>query len=148
MGMDEIWSENEELKSENEDLKATLQELLPKIAEMKNIAQKANEVLQENIALREEKVHFQKELDELKSNYTKLQNKMLNKQNEGGITQWEYKLINTYNNLNDEEFNKLGKDGWEMTGQTASPGGGTNTAIFKRPKKPQTNKESHYGYSR
>ena len=60
------------------------------------------------------------------------------------ITQWEYKRI-SYNTTNDSELDlnmeKLGKEGWELTGTlSASTGGGR--LIFKRPK------TGNYEYSR
>jgi hypothetical protein len=46
------------------------------------------------------------------------------------VTRWEYRCVNTENSRNAEKwhvrFNKLGEDGWQMSGMTDS------VACFKR----------------
>lgn len=62
------------------------------------------------------------------------------------LTQWEYKSIpvDTCANIDIEEANKLGENGWEMTGITTQNGYSKN-AMFKRPKQKT---QDDYGYSR
>lgn len=63
------------------------------------------------------------------------------------ITQWEYKTVGR--NVEDEELNKLGEQGWEVTAAKATMGGSTEAFLMKRPKQPQRPAPSDgYGYGR
>lgn len=62
------------------------------------------------------------------------------------ITQWEYKTVSPA--LDNEDLNKLGQEGWELTGLKES-NGNTSDMIMKRPKQPQRPAPSDgYGYGR
>lgn len=60
------------------------------------------------------------------------------------ITQWEYKKF-VGKSFSEEELNKLGEQGWELTGSTSA-----GPILFKRPKITQKHEQnpSDYGYSR
>lgn len=62
------------------------------------------------------------------------------------VTQWEYTKVNTEGHFPIDEINKLGKEGWESTGNWVSPNpnGSTKEILFKRPKQ----RDDNYGYSR
>ena len=49
------------------------------------------------------------------------------------LTQWEYKSIPS--NLNDEELNKLGEQGWEVSAAKESSQGHIDKLLMKRVKK-------------
>lgn len=62
------------------------------------------------------------------------------------LTQWEYKTIKSLDikESMDENLNKLGNEGWELTG-TLSNENGDGRLLFKRPKQKT---QDNYGYSR
>lgn len=54
--------------------------------------------------------------------------------------QWEYKTLDPPKGLTKretvdptDELNRLGADGWELTGTVSYDGGGTKLLLFKRP---------------
>lgn len=61
------------------------------------------------------------------------------------ITQWEYKIENGYETIQEkpENLTKLGEQGWELAG-LQSIASGHEKLIFKRPKQ----RDNDYGYSR
>jgi predicted RNase H-like nuclease (RuvC/YqgF family) len=63
------------------------------------------------------------------------------------VTQWEYTKVNTEGHFPMDEINRLGKEGWESTGNWVSPNpnGSYREILFKRPKQ---QKDDDYGYSR
>jgi chromosome segregation ATPase len=62
------------------------------------------------------------------------------------VTQWEYKTLNSIETASHpEELNKLGQQGWEVTGiSNAGNGYACEKIILKRPKQ----RDNDYGYSR
>jgi hypothetical protein len=49
------------------------------------------------------------------------------------MTQWEYRTTD-FKYYAVEEFNRLGKEGWEMCGYAFDPGYGSGHQVFKRPR--------------
>jgi hypothetical protein len=49
------------------------------------------------------------------------------------MTQWEY-MTTDFKYYAVEEFNRLGKEGWEMCGYAFDPGYGSGHQVFKRPR--------------
>ena len=61
------------------------------------------------------------------------------------VTQWEYKTLNSIETASHpEELNKLGQQGWEVTGIAGTGNAFKEQIILKRPK----SKDDDYGYSR
>lgn len=118
----------------------------------------------DNKSLKEENQTLQNKLKELEFKYNELflkyaevQNKLMEtgttkiiykeKQTmEGEITQWEYTVVGSPEyHLND--LNKLGKEGWEATGNTSNG----SSILLKRPipkKTSQTQSNDYPGYGR
>ena len=149
----EVAKERSALSEENAQLKAEL-EAYKKNA-MPGTAPADTNSNAELAALR-------KELNWLNGHAKDLENALYNeraenaelkeKLNNGGnrmsneVTQWEYKQILA---PDDDDFdidtlNKLGKEGWEATGNTQTRNGYTKGLLLKRPKQ----KDDDYGYSR
>lgn len=61
------------------------------------------------------------------------------------VKQWEYKKLGI---LTEEQLNKFGEQGWEVTGTFSNNSG--NTILLKRPKQKvvQRQTEPDYGYGR
>lgn len=119
--IEEVKLENDYLKVDNKSLKA------------------------ENQALQNKLKELEFKYNELFLKYAEVQNKLMEtgtqkiiykeKRMEGEITQWEYK---TTFSEELEKLDNLGKEGWELTGVTACPGGQSSKLIFKRPKQKTT----------
>ena len=61
------------------------------------------------------------------------------------VTQWEYKTLNSIETASHpEELNKLGQQGWEVTGIAGTGNAFKEQIILKRPKQ----RDDDYGYSR
>ena len=61
------------------------------------------------------------------------------------VTQWEYKTLNSIETaVHPEELNKLGQQGWEVTGIAGTGNAFKEQIILKRPKQ----HDDGYGYSR
>ena len=60
-------------------------------------------------------------------------------------TQWEYKTLNSIETASHpEELNKLGQQGWEVTGIAGTGNAFKEQIILKRPRQ----RDDDYGYSR
>ena len=142
-----IWEENKRLTNEIKDLKA-------KLASCNN-----NTAPDTNLTIKVEKL--EKELNWANDHAKNLEDALYNERaenaelkdrlNNGGnrmsneVTQWEYKTLNSIETASHpEELNKLGQQGWEVTGIAGTGNAFKEQIILKRPK----SKDDDYGYSR
>lgn len=118
----------------SEKLKKQLDEAAKNGVVIPEFAQKQKLLEQENTSLRAALNSQKAELDSLRNGLHKAGGI---KMQDNGITQWEYKTLDTWSGDKDidKKLQQLGENGWEQSGQINSGQGATDKLLFKRPKR-------------
>lgn len=145
----ELEAENAELKSRAEAFSYNGAATQESGAAGTNAFIDENAVLaEENRKLSEAKANLQEKIMELHKQVQDLQQRL--SQNGGNrmseeVTQWEYKKVDP---SNEQELNKLGKEGWKLAGITGVGYNALAAGVMMRPKNSQKNNNMDYSYSR
>ena len=144
-----IWEENKRLTNEIKDLKAKLASCNNNTAPDTNLTVKIEKLEKELNWANDHAKNLEDALYNERAENAELKDKLNNGGNRmsNEVTQWEYTKVNTEGHFPMDEINRLGKEGWESTGNWVSPNpnGSNKEILFKRPKQ---QKDDDYGYSR
>ena len=149
--LQEVAKERSALSEENAQLKAELEaykkNAMPGTAPDTNLTVKVEKLEKELNWANDHAKNLEDALYNERSENAELKDRLNNGGNRmsNEVTQWEYKTLNSIETASHpEELNKLGQQGWEVTGIAGTGNAFKEQIILKRPK----SKDDDYGYSR